>query len=295
MTHMDVLLIAVPALALGFLAGVALMQARAGTALDARLTGLSEHVRAVAEANRRWDEWLLDGNRRGALAEQQAENLLRAAGLQPGLDYVRQRPLATGGQPDLTLLLPHDRVLHLDAKFPLPAFRRFTEAGTEDDRRRHRADFVRAVAVHVDDVAARGYADDRLGIGFALLYLPYDQALPLLTDARGDLDPAVDRPEVVLCSPATLRPLLALLRRAADSVTVEHSADEIVSVLEAVRHRWDEFGAAGGGMDTLGRHLVNAYNVLFGEVARRRGEITRQLATIDELRRPSSQVSELGR
>lgn len=284
--------------ALGFLAGLVVMQYRAAAssgeglhALRAQVAGMTEHLRAVAEANRRWDDWLLDGNRRGALAEQQVENLLRASGLQPDLDYARQRPLPSGARPDLTLLLPRDRVLHLDAKFPLPAFRRYTEAGGDADRRRARADFLRAVAGHVQEVAARGYADDSQGLGFALLYLPYDQALELVGDGRGGLEPCVVHPRVALCSPATLRPLLGLLERTLDTVTVERNIDEIVAVLDSVQSRWDEFVGAGGGLDTLSRHLTNAHNTLYSEVARRRGEITRQLAHVQQLRRLGAAVS----
>lgn len=272
---MEILVAAV----LGFLAGVVLMQVRGGLALDARLSGMSEHLRAVADQNRRWDEWLFDVNKRGALAERQAENLLRAAGLQPGTDYVRQHALATGVQPDLTLRLPGGRVLHLDAKFPFPSFRRYAEARTDEERRRHRAEFARAVGAHAQELAARGYADDPEGLGFVLLYLPYDHALELL-------DGAALREEVVVCSPATLRPLLALLRRAVDTVTVERNTEQIIALLDSVQHRWEDFIAMGGGLETLGRHLTNAYNLYYSEVARRRGEISRALAEVGELRRP---------
>lgn len=263
----------------GFLAGLVVMQVRGGLTLDARLSGMSEHLRAVADQNRRWDEWLFDVNRRGALAERQAENLLRAAGLEPDVDYVRQHALGTGVQPDLTIRLPLGRVLHLDAKFPFPSFRRYAEAATDDERRRHRAEFARAVGAHAQELAARGYADDPEGIGFVLLYLPYDHALELL-------DGATLRPEVVVCSPSTLRPLLTLLRRAIDTVMVERNTEEIVALLDQVQHRWDDFIAMGGGLETLGKHLTNAYNLYYAEVARRRGEIGRILAEVGDLRRP---------
>lgn len=283
---MDLVGVALVAALLGFLAGVALTQARTGLGLDGRLAEMAERLRSVAEANRRWDEWLLDGNRRGALAEQQCENLLRAAGLVPDVDYVRQRPLPGGSQPDLTLRLPLGRVLHVDAKFPLPAFRRHAEAEDDAGRRRARTEFVRAVAAHVGDLAGRGYADDPESVGFVLLYLPYDAALDLLGDGAGGLAPAVDRPEVVLCTPSTLRPLLGLVRRAVDTLMVERNTEAIIEVLDQVQHRWDDFVAAGGGLDTLGRHLTNAYNSYYAEVSRRRGEITRSLALVEQLRRP---------
>jgi DNA anti-recombination protein RmuC len=269
----------VVAAVLGFLAGVVLMQVRGGLVLDARLAGMSEHLRSVADQNRRWDEWLFDVNRRGALAERQAENLLRAAGLQPDVDYVRQHALPTGAQPDLTLRLPLGRVLHLDAKFPFPSFRRYAEAGTDEERRRHRLEFARAVGAHAQDLAARGYADDPEGVGFVLLYLPYDHALELL-------DPADVRPEVVVCSPSTLRPLVTLLRRAVDTLMVERNTEQIIALLDQVQHRWDDFVAMGGGLETLGKHLTNAYNLYYSEVARRRGEIGRVLADVGDLRRP---------
>jgi DNA anti-recombination protein RmuC len=283
---MDVIVTALVAGLLGFLAGAALTQTRVAAGLEGRLSGLQEHLRTLAEQNRRWDEWLADTNRRGAVAEQQAENLLRAAGLRPDVDYLTQRALPGGDRPDLTLRLPLGRVLHLDAKFPLPAYRRWAEAGTEADRRRHRADFVKAVGAHVDALVGRGYADDPEGVGFVVLYLPYEAALELLGDGHGSLVPAVDRPEVVLCTPMTLRPLLRIVRRAVDAIMVERNTEEILAVLDQVQHRWDDFVAAGGGLDTLGRHLTNAHNLFFTEVARRRGDITRQLAEVERLRLP---------
>jgi DNA recombination protein RmuC len=285
---MDVMVGVVAAGVVGFLLGVVVTQLRVGAGMDGRLEGLQQQLRMVADQGRRWDEWLHDGNRRGALAERQAEGVLRAAGLRVDVDYVAQRALPGGERPDLTLRLPLGRVLHLDAKFPLPAYRRWVEAGTDADRRRHRADFVRAVGAHVDALLERGYADDPDGVGFVLLYLPYEGALELLADGNGGLEGAVDRPEIVLCSPATLRPLLVIVRRAVDALLVERNTEELIALLDQVQHRWDAFVATGGGLDTLGRHLTNAYNLFFTEVARRRGEITRQLAEIEQLRRPAS-------
>jgi len=60
---------------------------------------------------------------RGQWGERMAEDIIRYAGLIEGVNYIKQKKLAsTTTKPDFTFLLPNDNKINMDVKFPLDNF-----------------------------------------------------------------------------------------------------------------------------------------------------------------------------
>ena len=105
-----------------------------------------------------------------------AEDVLRLAGFHEGVNYHKRTAVEGEGRgiPDFTFLLPKGHVLFMDVKFPMAAYLKYLEAGTEAERSAHRAAFVRDVRARVRELARREYAatDNRSAIDNVLLFVP---------------------------------------------------------------------------------------------------------------------------
>jgi hypothetical protein len=74
-------------------------------------------------------ETLSSNQARGQWGERMADDILRAAGFVEGRNYLRNRQMAgSTGRPDFTFLLPDERTLNMDVKFPIASYVRYIEA-----------------------------------------------------------------------------------------------------------------------------------------------------------------------
>ena len=124
---------------------------------------------------------LVGGQTRGQWGERMAEDVLRVAGMREGLNYRKNRQLSEGtGRPDYTFLLPQDRVLHMDVKFPLAGYLRYLEASSEAERASATRQFLADVRQRIREVTTRDYVDPAAGtLNYMLVFIPNEQGLRL--------------------------------------------------------------------------------------------------------------------
>ena len=111
-------------------------RAREHGELTTRLDETARHSRALAETTQSLRQVLASPKARGQWGERMADDVLRSAGLIEGVNYRRQKGLAGGGIPDVTFLLPGDRVLHMDVKFPIDNYVRASRRPARSRSRR---------------------------------------------------------------------------------------------------------------------------------------------------------------
>jgi DNA recombination protein RmuC len=238
---------------------------------------VTEALRSTAEGLERV---LASPQARGQWGERMCDDVLRAAGLVEGINYAKQQTLPDGTRPDVTFLLPDDRRLHMDVKFPLAAYQRWCAASTERERAEAAAAFLRDVRNRVKELARPGYADERT-VGFALLFIPNESVYGFIHGNDPTLADDALAQRVVLCSPFTLLAVLGVIRQAADAIALQRGADEVLEVLAGFTKQWDQFTDR---LDALGRNLQtvqNAYEQLNGP---RRRQLERQLDRVDAVR-----------
>ncbi len=133
--------------------------------VDRSLQVHSEITQMLSTTTNSLREALASSNARGQWGERMAEDVLRLAGFHEGVNYHKRTAVVGEGSgiPDFTFLLPKGHVLFMDVKFPMAAYLKFLDAGTEAERSAHRATFVRDVRARVRELARREYAstDDR--------------------------------------------------------------------------------------------------------------------------------------
>jgi DNA recombination protein RmuC len=219
---------------------------------------------------------------RGQWGERMCDDVLRAAGFEEGVTHRKQVQLADGTRPDVTFLLPDDRVLHMDVKFPLAGYQRWCAATTDRERAEAVHGFLRDVRARVRELSRPGYVDGASTVGFVLLFIPNESVYGFIHQHDPELGDEALRRRVVLCSPFTLFAVLGVIRQAADALAVARGADEVLEVLGGFTKQWDQFTER---LDLLGKHLQTATNTYEQVNGPRRRQLERQLDRVADVRR----------
>jgi DNA recombination protein RmuC len=250
--------------------------------VSAQLEGVARTHAELGRTTSALREALTNSQTRGQWGERMAEDVLRAAGFVEGINYRTQVTTRQGTRPDVTFLLPGDRVVHMDVKFPLGRYLAMLEASGATERDRARDDFLKAVRARVKEVATRGYIDEQDGtLDCVLLFIPNEQVHAFVHEQDPTLLDDALAAKVVLCAPSTLFAVLAVLRQAVDAFALERTSDEILQLLAGFADQWsrftDQLDKVGRGLDTTQK----AYDAL---ASTRRNQLERQLDRVAELR-----------
>lgn len=260
----------------------------------AQHAGLTENLRNAARqqdlllrSTRRLNDILVNRQARGQWGERMADDILRAAGMVEGINYHKQRTTAAGTRPDFTFLLPDGQLLHMDVKFPLEAYARYVETTSDLERRKELRDFGTAVLGHVRTLASRdAYKESVTTVGYVLMFVPNDGIYAFIHEHhRKVFDEALES-RVVICSPATLFAMLALVRQAMDTLAMERSSREILDHLGRFTDQWQRYVKK---FDLVGLHLGRLNSAFDDLSSTRRNQLERQLDRIEELKNRAGQ------
>lgn len=240
---------------------------RVTTSSQQSLTQVNERLGALGESNARLLEEtsklgeLREAFRvpgpRGGFGELLLENALRDV-LSPD-QYTIQHSFADGSRVDAAVKIG-ERLVPIDSKFPTAAFDDLASVANEDDRRRARRVFLRAVRGHVDAVASYVKPDEGT-VDYALMYVPAENVFQqIVIRERGDdagpvaVDHAQSR-NVIITSPNTLYLYLQTIATALCGFAIERHAREIGDQVSRLAR---DLGRVLGEYATLGGHLRRA-------------------------------------
>lgn len=188
---------------------------------------------------------------RGTLGELGLERLLQDA--LPRQSYEIQYRFSTGEVVD-AVVRAGDRLVSIDSKFPLEAFRRMTDQG-EDARR----DFGVAVRKHADAISSKYILPAERTLDLALMFVPSEAVyyeLLMTEDAKGvHLDGYCRGKGVVPVSPNTLYAYLSCILMGLRGIQIEENARRLLGNLDGLGKQLEMFS---GVFDKLGTHLRNA-------------------------------------
>ncbi|HVH71518.1 MAG TPA: DNA recombination protein RmuC, partial [Candidatus Dormibacteraeota bacterium] len=207
---------------------------------------------------------------RGSLGEVALERLLEDA--LPKERYQRQFRFTTGEVADAVIFL-RDKLLPIDSKFPLDAFRRMSESkpahgplqtsalaqtplSLNDEARRA---FAVAVKGHADSIAKKYILPNEGTLGIALMFVPSENVyyeLLMASDAKGHpLDEYCRSKSVIAVSPNTLYAHLQVILMGLQGMQIEENAKRLQASLAGMQKHLENFTQMFG---RLGRHLKNA-------------------------------------
>ena len=238
-------------------------------------TSLALHTDALRQA-------LASPKQRGQWGERMADDVLAAAGLVEGVNFLRQKAIPGGTVPDFRFLLPRDLEVRMDVKFPIDNYLRVLEAEVDAERVRFTKAFTADVRNRIKELAGRGYVDPRDTVDCMLLFIPNESVYAFLHETDPDVVDVALRQKVVLCSPATLFAVLAVVRQSVEQFRLERAGDEILRCLGGVTEEWSKFTDS---LDKVARQMETVSKSFCDEVnGTRRRVFEKTLGEVDRLR-----------
>jgi DNA recombination protein RmuC len=195
---------------------------------------------------------------RGGLGETFLENLLSQMLMG---HYELQHQFSTGDRVDAVVRIG-DRMVSIDAKFPLENFQRMIQESEDAARKPWRRAFVRDIKARVDEIAKKYILPDEGTYDFALMYIPAENVYfeAITRDESLDEDPPgvyATSKRVIPVSPNSLYAYLQVIVLGLKGLQIERSAQEIQERLSRLGGDLEKFRDA---FDLVGRHLTNARN-----------------------------------
>ncbi|MHC4982661.1 MAG: DNA recombination protein RmuC [Planctomycetota bacterium] len=244
---------------------------------------LSGSVASLSATTGELHKMLASSQRRGAWGERMAEDVLRLAGLQEGVNYTKQSAAdAEIGTPDFTFFLPNELKANMDVKFPMSAYKAYLDAENDDGRNAALKQLVADVRGHVRDIAGRGYIDPKAPtVPYVIMFIASEQIYALALAAEPDLLDEAMRKKVVLASPLTLYAMLAIVRQAAENANIMKTADEVITLLGQFYKQWMEYNIE---LDKLGQRIEQTARQFEYVRTTRSNQLQRPLDKIEDLR-----------
>ncbi len=217
---------------------------------------------------------------RGGLGELFLGNLLQE--MVPN-NYELQYRFRSGVKVDAVVRLGN-RLVPIDAKFPLENFQRLLTAPDDTSRRSLRKQFLNDIKKHIDTIADKYILPDEGTFDFALMYIPaenvyYETIVANPTEEKETiLDYAFSR-RVIPVSPGTIYAYLQTLILGLRGLEIDRKA---LAILDHLNRLQAEISRFREKFETIGSHLTNAHN-RYEEAARELVRLTEKVAlNIDE-------------
>ncbi len=189
---------------------------------------------------------------RGTLGEVTLERLLGDA--LPQSAYATQYRFASTGAIVDAIVRNGERILCIDSKFPLEAYRRLVEFGDEARR-----DFSLAVRKHADSIAEKYILPGEHTFDYALMFVPSEGVyyeLLMTQDAKyGRLDEYCRGKRVFPVSPNTFYACLNAIAVSLKGQSIEENARHILASMAGLQKQLESFADV---YEKLGTHIRNS-------------------------------------
>jgi DNA recombination protein RmuC len=198
-------------------------------------------------------EGILGGAKsRGSFGEVTLERLLEDS--LSSSQYATQFHFSSGEAADAVIFLRDKKLMAIDSKFPLDAFRRIAAEGDEA-----RKAFATAVKLHADAIAKKYIVPDEGTLDIALMFVPSESVyyeLLMTPDSKGQqLDEYCRDKRVMAVSPNTLYAHLRVIVMGLKGMQIEENARRLQANLNGLEKQMGTFTKV---FETLGTHLKNA-------------------------------------
>jgi DNA recombination protein RmuC len=222
----------------------------------------NEEILARANDLKRLEQALRPPKARGGFGELLLANLLRDR-LPPDA-YELQYGFRSGERVDAVIRV--DRLVPVDAKFPLDNFERLAEAESDEHRVLAEKAFARDLKIHVDAIADKYIRPDEGTYDFALMYLPSEGVYyELVCGKTGALLSYAHEKRIFPVSPTTFTSQLQVIALGLKGMQIEQRAHEVMAYCAQLEN---DFGRFRDDFQVVGKHLGHAQSK-YSEAERR--------------------------
>jgi len=220
-----------------------------------KLSAATQQMLEVGKTISSLEDLLKPPKIRGGMGETLLEELLTQ--ILPSGYFAFQHAFKSGEKVDAVICLGN-KLVPVDAKFPLEQFRKIMENTSEAERKNARRGFLRDVKRHIDDIASKYILPDENTFDFALMYIPaenvYYEAVIKEEDDEGLYSYALKK-KVIPVSPNSFYAYLQVIIHGLKGMSIEAHAREIINHLERLKGDEKRFRDE---FEVLGNHLSNA-------------------------------------
>jgi len=213
---------------------------------------VQEQSRGLSLATQSLENVLGGAKTRGLLGEVTLQRLLEDS--LPASQFAMQYRFSSGEAADAVIFLRDQKLMAIDSKFPLDAFRRISSDGDEARRA-----FATAVKGHADSIARKYIVPHEATLDLALMFVPsesvYCELLNTL-DAKGQAIDAYCRDrKIIAVSTNTLYAHLCVIAMGLRGMQIEENAKRLLGSLSGMQKQMENFTDT---FEKLGNHLKNA-------------------------------------
>jgi DNA recombination protein RmuC len=230
--------------------------------IQKQLGEFQELGRGISSATKSLEGILGGAKTRGLLGEVTLERLLEDS--LPSSQYSTQYHFSSGEAADAVIFLRDKKLVAVDSKFPLEAFRRIATEGEEAKRA-----FAAAVKIHADSIAKKYIVPGEGTLELALMFVPSETVyyeLLMTQDSKGEpLDSYCRGKNIIAVSPNTLYAHLCVIHLGLRGMQIEENARRIFANLSGLHKQMETFTDV---FEKLGTHLKNAQQS-YGEADKR--------------------------
>jgi DNA recombination protein RmuC len=220
--------------------------------IQKQLGEFHELSRNVSSATKSLEDILGGAKSRGILGEVTLERLLEDS--LPPSQFSSQYRFTTGEAADAVIFLRDKKLMAIDSKFPLDAFRRIATDGDEARRA-----FATAVKGHCDAIARKYIVPQEGTLDMALMFVPSENVyyeLLMAADSKGQqLDSYCRSKKVIVVSPNTLYAHLCVIATGLRGMQIEENATRIFASLAGMNKQMETFTDV---FEKLGTHIKNS-------------------------------------
>lgn len=220
--------------------------------LQKQMGEFQELGRGMSSATKSLESVLGGAKTRGLLGEVTLERLLEDS--LPASQYATQYRFSSGEVADAVIFLRDKKLVAIDSKFPLEAFRRISTDGDEAKRA-----FTQAVKIHADAIAKKYVVPAEGTLDLALMFVPSENVyyeMLMTQDSKGEpLDSYCRGKNIIAVSPNTLYAHLCVIHMGLRGMQIEENARRIAANLSGLHKRLETFTTV---FEKLGAHLKNA-------------------------------------
>ncbi len=209
---------------------------------------------------------------RGRWGELTLRRTVELAGMVEHCDFKEQQGADNANsrlRPDMTVYLPNDRRVVVDAKTPLDAYLEAIEADSKEQYSSLMQKHARQVAAHVQALSSKTYwrqFDDTLD--FVVMFIPGEQFLAGALEHDPTLQENALHSRIVLATPPTLFALLRAIAYGWRQKSLEENAQEIRRLGEELYSRAATFTEHLVKVGKCLDNSVGAYNDAIGSLER---------------------------
>ena len=243
---------------------------------DKLTTQIDEHRKLTKELETSTSQLakvLSNNQTRGAWGERIIEDLLLSQGLIEGVHFQRQVSLGSSNlKPDITLLLPNNRVVPVDVKFPYSEIQKMATAETKKGKNEHLLQFKRDLKIKINKVAEY-ISPEQNTLDYAIMFVPNEMVFSFINQKLSDVvDEALEK-RVIIVSPFTFIIVARTIMESYRNFMLEDKLREGIGYIDSFTQEWskfkDQFGKYGRSIETLKKSYDDLTGTRFKQMNRK--------------------------